>query len=222
VGLRKRNEPWGIDLTYTPEWEPFGKAIERIGASGLSEADAKKYLCREISDHRIGILQHLAADRRRKWPAKTYLGLLNAARIFPEDIDWLRSRPSRISPAFANSPLLPDAGSLVASVYELQNLIKRTVELIDVKIADVTRIFCNSESVAATEPVIVPPSREPNREGARITAAKQAIMVLWPHERADELSSKEKHTRIRAWLTEGNIPIPSDSTIARALRQLRR
>ena len=204
--------------TYTPTWETFKEALKSIAATGLSEADAKEYLCQEISDRNVGILQRLAPDRRRKLPAQTFKGLLNSARISPADIDWERSLPARQSPAWASSPLISDPRLFLSVAYEVHNVTERTVEQIDVCVADVTRVFCDSERRAAARPVSAQPRRDPGERGTKIIAVKQAILALWPNEKA----IGGKYRKIEAWFSDKKIPAPSVRTMQRALSLLDR
>jgi hypothetical protein len=203
-------------MTYTPEWGTIDGALESVAAVGLPEERAKQALCREISDGRIGIRQLLAPDRRRKLPAQTCKGLLNSARILPEDIDWRRSRPSRPSPAWANSPLMSGPGSFLSVAYGVHNLVERNVESIEVRVADVARIFSTSESPVEAKPAEDSLERRPRR-GKKTLAVWQAENALWPEGIPEGLSINDRDRQIIDWLTAKKLSIPDKSTIRRAL-----
>jgi hypothetical protein len=192
-------------------------------AAGLPTERAKQALCREISDRKIRIRQLLAPDRRRKLPAGVHEGLLNSARINPEDIDWRYSRPLRPSPAWASSPLVSDPRSFLSVAYEVKNLIERTVESIEVGVADVNQVFDISGLQGLGKPGNPSVKQRPNRANAeKLRAAIAAIRALWPDGRPVGLSVKDQVLRIHEWLKDHNMSPVSDRTIKRAFSELRR
>ncbi len=81
-------------MAYTPEWEPIGEALKRLVASGMSEREAKRDLCRAIAEGAIDFRVHLSADPNRHSPPI----IVRAAevdvpwRFSSDDIDWQKSQ----------------------------------------------------------------------------------------------------------------------------------
>jgi hypothetical protein len=211
-------------VAHTSKWEPIGAALEPIVSGGLPNEKAKLALCREISDRNIRILQHLAEEA--ELPAKTHEGLLNEARVFPADIDWGRSRPSRRCPAFANSRLIVHPNSLLAVVYDVKNLISRKVYLLEVCIDDVMTVFGTSGIAAEFNTETATDNRSPTaatktNKGAKSRGIGLAIDALWPNGIPDGLATADQIPAICVWLTDEKLSIPNVRTIQRVLQKRR-
>jgi hypothetical protein len=220
-------------VAHTSKWEPIGAALKRVVEQGLRDDEAKRGLCEEISDARIAIRQDLAADPSRGLPKTSFDGLPNGARLSPEDIDWQHSRPSSpLSPVWIHaSQRLGEPTSLY--IRDKHHLMNRTVELIKVRAADVTQIFCGSEKLADISSPASPVERKPDGgvsppagkhessgdDGPMVLATIEVILELWPD--GTRLRAKDSYPRIREGLKAKGHSKVSDSTIQRAFRALK-
>ncbi len=120
---------------YGPPWERLPDAVNRVMATGLSEAEAKSDLCRAISDRAVKI---------RLQPGKNPItGMTSHGTVLDgedveipvslsaEDVDWNNSRPRKTWP--------------VRSERELRLKGHWLIEWIEVSTQDVTRILCKAE-----------------------------------------------------------------------------
>jgi hypothetical protein len=207
-------------LTYAAKWQPINNALQRIVAAGDSKKQAKQDLCQAIADREIEIRLHLAADHLR--PAKVLAppALDIPSHLSPADIDWPSSQPSRHSKLFTGpSQRLGQPTSMyIQNSYDLMG---RTVDLIEVRVADVTKVFCNTESQPEAKPTAGSPTLRANKS-AKSTGVAQAITALWPERRVDGLTTKDKYRQTVEWLKARNLSIPSLRTVQRALKQLDR
>ena len=205
-------------MTYTPIWEPINKALQRVAALGLSKKRAKHDLCHAIADREIGIRLHLAADHSRSLPRKVLPPpeLDIPSDFSPANIDWPSSRPSRHSQLFTgpSQRLGQPISMYIQNNYDLMG---RTVDLIEVRVADVTKVFCNTESQPEAKPTAGSLEQRPNN-GAKAAGAARAIKELWPERIPKELSTKDQYRQIVEWLEATKLSIPSLRTIQRALK----
>ena len=81
-------------MAYTPEWEPIGEALKRLVASGMSEREAKRDLCRAIAEGAIDFRVHLSADpNRHSAPTMVRAAEVDVLwRFSSDDIDWQKSQ----------------------------------------------------------------------------------------------------------------------------------
>lgn len=219
--------------TYRRKWEPIGDALRRIVDAELPEEEAKIALCEEISDGRISLRQELAADHSRGLPKDKFDGLPRGARLSPEDIDWTNSRPSEpLSPIWTHASRgLGEPVTLFT--HEKGYLIDRTVEVIKVRSADVTRIFCSTEKGVNTLTPASPLERKDGGDVNRpmgthdsknadhlLVATMEVIRELWP-EGVRGVKAKDRERRINERLVARGGSTTSASTILRALRKLK-
>jgi hypothetical protein len=217
----ERTEFWeNLPLTYTAKWEPINKALQRIAAAGLSKKEAKRDLCHAIADREIEIRLHLAADHLRSPKILSSPALDIPPHLSPTDIVWPSSRPSRHSQLFTGpSQRLGEPVSMY--IQNSRDLMGRTVDLIEVYVADVTKAFCNTESQPEAKPAAGSLMPSANKS-AKFTGVMLAIKELWPEGIPAGLTAKDRNLQIRRWQRENNLSQSSDRTIQRALKLLHR
>jgi hypothetical protein len=205
-------------LTYLPTWEPIKEALQRIVVAGLSKKQAQRDLCRAIGDGKIAIRLDLAADPSRGLPRKalSFPTLEIPPLLSPEDIDWPRSRPSQRSQLWTGPSQRPGEPTLLY-FHKNHDLMGRTVDLIEVRVADVTKVFGNTESQPEAKTATGSLNLRP-KNGAKVAAVVQALNELWPGRIPDELSAKDRDRRITERLRTKGLSIPSPRTIQRALK----
>jgi hypothetical protein len=207
-------------LTYTSTWEPINEALQRVVAAGLSEKQVKRDLCRAIADYKIEIRLHLAADRSRGLPPKVLSppALEIPQHLSPADFDWPSSRMSPHSQLWTG-PSQRLGQSNLLYFHENNELVDRTVDLIELRVADVTKVFFNTESQPKAKPAAGSPAPRPNK-AAKATGVEQAIEALWGSKGIPSgLSAKDRDRQIVDWLKDRNLSIPKLRTIQRALKR---
>ena len=204
-------------MRYTPTWEPIAEALERVVATGLSKSDAQRDLCRAIADRGIAIRIHLTANHGLPARAISGSSLEIPPRLSPSHVDWKHSRPSEGSPLWLGPSQRPGepVTLYIRDNFELMN---RTVELIDVNVADVVRVFSKPRDVAKpVEPTEHPPKKQSNL-GAKLDGAKRAIKALWPDGNTSGVTAKDRDRLINEWQKNHRLSPSSARTIQRALR----
>jgi hypothetical protein len=137
--------------------------LKRFGASGLSEREAKRDLCRAIADGAIAIRLHLAEHPYRHLSET----IVSAAeidvpwRFSPDDIDWQKSRPLK------PWPIVQQRWGETVTIFAARasRLLERTIETIEVCGADVARTLCAPEPAAKVA--------SPGSERVRTTIASE-------------------------------------------------
>jgi hypothetical protein len=203
-----------------PTWEPINQALQRIAAAGLSKKQAQRDLCLAMADGKIAVRVHLAADHSRGLPPKALSSpvLEIPPRLSPVDFDWPHSRPSKHSQLWTG-PSQRAGESPLLYFHENHDRIGRTVDLVEVSVADVTKVFCNTESRPMANPTAGSLKPRPNI-GAKAAGIAQADKALWPDGRPAGLSPKDRDRQIAEWLEAKNLSIPTRRTIQRVLKQL--
>jgi len=220
-------------VACTPEWETIKEALKRVVAAGLPKEQAKRDLCRAMADRKIHLQLTTVADPRLNLPELTFEYSEVSRHLSPKDIDWSNSRPSPDSRAWGPTP---KNSAEPNSVFLSRNIgfWDRTIVLIEVRSAQVTRIFCHpreepadidppptrsQEAVDINRPAARPPAPKPP-QGAMISAAFRAIKTLWPDGVPKELNAKDRNRQIRDWQKTNRVSESSDRTIQRALTPL--
>jgi hypothetical protein len=214
-----------LALTYTPEWQPIKEALERIVASGLPRAQAKRDLCRAIADGAIAVRQTLAANaslgqHNSLGQHKYHLvapELSIPVDLSPSDIDWRHSRPIDTLNVWADFSQRPGEWAMLR-IDRRRHLLERTVALIEVRTADVSRIFCAPAGRTDTKPPVSPPKQKPTKRDA----VKQVISELWPDRTPTGLTANDLKRQINDRLKANRLSNVSDRTIQRALKELGR
>jgi hypothetical protein len=129
----------GGDVPYIPDWEPIAAATSRITAGGSNKNDAKRDLCRAIADQKIAVRLHLAPDPQRQFPAEVLVGPEVPALLSPSDIDWRTSRPRK---PWSLVTWPANNLGLTRDPMRYARLEDRAINLIEVSVADVTRVHC--------------------------------------------------------------------------------
>jgi hypothetical protein len=130
-------------VAYTPQWEPIGDALKRLVASGKPEREAKRDLCRAIAEDDIDFRVHLSADPNLYSPPT----IVRAAevdlpwRFSSDDIDWQKSQP--LKPWSIHQQRLGESAIMFSA--RAAHLFERTIEMIEVSVADVARTLCAAE-----------------------------------------------------------------------------
>jgi hypothetical protein len=205
-------------LTYTPTWEPIAEALERVVATGLPKGDAQRNLCRAIADLRIDIRLHLAATQALPALTLSRPSLEIPARLSPSDIDWKFSRLPK------ESSLWPGPSQRFGeptTLYIRDNFgrMNRTVESVEVRVADVIRVFCDDDDVTkpeAPKPAEEQPKQAPKRS-PQVESALLAIDELWPVEIPPGLKATDRDKQINDLLKTKKLSQVSKSSILRAL-----
>ena len=205
-------------MAYTPEWETLADALRRVVAAGNVEADAKRDLCNAIADGAIIVRLVLAEDPRKNLPQSiASADAFNLpARIVPTDIDWRLSRP--IKPWAPATQVLGE--SMILYLARVGNVLERTIETIEVRWSEVSKIFGPATSVVP-RPARDPPRRQPGL-GAKTNGITEAIIHLWPQKIPRGLSAKDRDNQVLKYLTENNLSVPANlrKAIQRAVKKL--
>jgi len=132
-------------VAYTPEWEPIGEALKRLVASGMSEREAKRDLCRAIAEGAIDFRVHLSADpNRHSAPTMVRAAEVDVLwRFSSDDIDWQKSQSLK---PWSIHQQRPGESAIMFSA-RAAHLFERTIEMIEVFVADVARTLCAAEPV---------------------------------------------------------------------------
>lgn len=129
----------GEAVTYVSEWKPIASVLAHVMAMGLAKDAAKLQLCAAITDGKVGVRLILAADARRGLPQQTvgYPELTIPPRLTPEDIDWTDSVQLIEWP-----PVTPRSGEPISLLgVRAGHLLDRGISLIEIRVADATRLF---------------------------------------------------------------------------------
>ena len=206
-----------LNLVYTPVWETLADALRRLVTAGYTELDAKLSLCAAIADKAVTDRLVLAEDTPRNLPESSVsaTGLDLPERILPKEINWNLSRPIKPWPLAGQSLGEPMTVYLARVGHHLE----RTIETIEVRSSDVSRIFGLVTQAAPKRSQDAP--RRQSGSGAKTVGIKAAIADLWPDGIPKGPSAKERNNQIVEWLRSHNLSVPKglERAIQRALRK---
>jgi hypothetical protein len=192
---------------------------------GLSKKQALHDLCCAIADGKIAIRLILAADRARGLPRKelSFPQFETPSHLLPKDIDWRRSRPSPNS-QISTGPSQRLGQPVSCYIQQNYSLMGRTVDLIEVRVPDVIKVFCNTESQPEAKPPATKPAASPALlagNAAKFDAAVQAMKALWPNGIPAGLGAKDRNRRISDWQQANGLSKSSVRTMQRAIKAFR-
>ena len=175
-------------LAYIPLWETLAAALHRVVAAGSKESEAKRDLCSAMVNKAITIRLVLAADERRNLPELPASGAEFdlPARLLPGDIDWKRSRPIKPWSLTRRSHIEP----VTMYTSRVAHLLERTIEAIEVRSSDVSRIFIGPATQVAPKAAQDSLSRK-SASGAKTRGINEAIASLWPDGLPHGLTAKD-------------------------------
>jgi hypothetical protein len=206
-------------LAYVvPVWETLAAALRRVVAAGSKKAEAKRGLCSAMADKAITIRLVLAADKRLNLPELSASGaeLDLPARLLPGDIDWKRSRPIKPWPL----PRRSHSEFMLVHASRVAHLVDRTIEAIEVRSSDVSRIFIGPATQVVPKAARASLSRK-SASGAKTRGINEALASLWPDGLPDGLIAKDRNNQIRQYLIDQKLSVPADLSriIQRALKK---
>jgi hypothetical protein len=206
-------------VTYTPDWESIRKAADRIATAGNPKTQAKSDLCLAISDRKIAVRLYVVSPPslglRKQLLESSMLDV--PRKLVLSDIDWRRSRPANCADLWIDVSRRPGEFNMI-HLERIRPFMGWIAELIEVKVADLVRIFSLSDS---TKPVPPKPAeqipkpafnRRAKRDGIRL-----AINALWPEGIPKGLTAKDRDRQINEWLKAKGLSISDRRTIQRAL-----
>jgi hypothetical protein len=214
-------------VPFKPEWETLNEARQRIIATGLQPAQAERDLCRAITERQVAVRQIIAPPSGWHEDRKPLEGpdLKVPIELDPTEINWPLSQPLDRAKNWADF-----SGRLVymtsLQIDRARPFLEWTVDRIEVRAADVTRVFCGPQDMvdvdrpaATREPADVAaspgsPGRVRNR-GTKTQGIADAIQALWPGGIPASLGVKQRDGEINAWLKANRNFIVDPITIRR-------
>jgi hypothetical protein len=209
-------------VTYTPDWESIRKAADRIAAAGNPKQQAKIDLCLAITDHKIAVRLSLVSPpslgSRKQLLESPMLEV--PRKLVPSDIDWRRSRPANSTDLWID--LSRRSGEFITlHLARIQPFMGCIAESIEVKVADVTRVFSLGELVKMADPKPADklPKPAPNRL-IRSGAVKRLILKFYPQGRPEGLGAENFCDKVNELLLADGLSKVKLRTVQRVLQSL--
>ena len=201
-------------MTYMPRWERLSETLTRvIGATGLTEIEAKAVICQALSDGAVAVR---SAPRKHATKGTTSRDtILNGSQIQipfglePEHLDWERSRPLK-------EWLVPRGTFPVPGYWHL--------EWIELSVTDVTKELCISQAAVDVAQQTLSQTSETSRSRPAAASrsrsrptfdrAQRAVGALYPGgvPAPVDLPNKSLCQRVGEWLVRESPPFQTSQT----------